>query len=89
MKKKNHQGRDLDAEKKSALPQTSVDDDEFSGAVYIDDFALDSGDFEELEWISAAKDFRSMAVRRQLEARLEELALRRDLEDLPDYHILN
>jgi hypothetical protein len=89
MKKTNHQDRNLDAEKKSALVQASAEDDEFNDTADIDDFALDMADFEELEWISAAKDFRSMAVRRQLEARLEELALRRDLEDFPDYHILN
>lgn len=60
----------------------SLENDEFDGPE-------DGGELDEIEWISPARDFQTMAVRRQLEARLEELALRRDLEDFPDYHLLS
>lgn len=82
MKKKTNQDRNLTAEKRTALSRENLEDDDFDGPA-------DASEIDDLEWISPVGDSRSMAIRRRLELRLEELALRRDLEDFPDYHLLN
>ena len=76
---RSHAGR---PKKKTKLAEINFDDDAIDN--------LENSDTTgEFEWILPPTNFQSLAARRKLEARLDELALRRALEDFPDDRILN